>query len=202
MRVQYFKLGLILAVTVLLSACHSMPDGGNQIDEILMLNSDKNTELARIRTALAAQHITDGRLDEAKRQLDKAFLADTLYAPAYDMMGVLLQTESSAINLQKADGYFRKAIDLDGKFMQAFNNYGVYLARMGREHEAVHYFGVAAASLGYVGRIQSLENLGFTLQKLGDQSGAKQAFTKAIQAGSTNPQVREQLTHLMSHDPD
>lgn len=47
-------------------------------------------------------------LDTAQQQLEKAFAADSRYAPAYDMMGVLLQQEGSRINLAKADEYFKK----------------------------------------------------------------------------------------------
>src|SRR5690606_5621723 len=52
-------------------------------------------EIARVRTSLAAQYIRKNELDTAQRQLEKAFAADSRYAPAYDMMGILLQQEGS-----------------------------------------------------------------------------------------------------------
>ena len=65
-------------------------------------NVDKQ-EIARARTALAAQYIRKNELDMAQRQLEKALAANSRYAPAYDMMGVLLQQEGSRLNLEKAD---------------------------------------------------------------------------------------------------
>ena len=119
-------------------------------------------EIARVRTSLAAQYIRKNELDAAQRQLEKAFAANSRYAPAYDMMGVLLQQEGSRLNLEKADAYFKKAIALDGDFEQARNNYGVYLSQMKRYSEAAQQFEIAGSALGYEGRISALENLGRT----------------------------------------
>ena len=73
-------------------------------------------EIARVRTSLAAQYIRKNELDTAQRQLEKAFAADSRYAPAYDMMGILLQQEGSRLNRARADQYFKKAIALDKDF--------------------------------------------------------------------------------------
>ncbi|MGM8888642.1 hypothetical protein ACS8FD_22125, partial [Psychrobacter sp. 1U2] len=105
--------------TLLLAGCQSTPTDGltgstryqtsTQPSDIR--NLDKQ-EIARVRTSLAAQYIRKNELDTAQRQLEKAFAADSRYAPAYDMMGVLLQQEGSRLNLEKADQYFKKAISL------------------------------------------------------------------------------------------
>ncbi|WP_201574928.1 type IV pilus biogenesis/stability protein PilW [Psychrobacter sp. H8-1] len=159
-------------------------------------NLDKQ-EIARVRTSLAAQYIRKNELDTAQRQLEKAFAADSRYAPAYDMMGVLLQQEGSRINLEKADQYFKKAIALDRDFEQARNNYGVYLSQMGRYSEAVEQFEVAGSALGYEGRIGALENLGRTYLQLDNRHAAAKAFLRALEGNHNSIIAHIELVDLL-----
>jgi len=159
-------------------------------------NLDKQ-EIARVRTSLAAQYIRKNELDTAQQQLEKAFAADSRYAPAYDMMGVLLQQEGSSINLQKADQYFRKAIMLDKEFVQANNNYGVYLSQTKRYREAASQFEIAGAALGYEGRIGALENLGRTYLQLGERDAAAKAFLRALDGNRNSIIAHIELVDLL-----
>ena len=159
-------------------------------------NLDKQ-EIARVRTSLAAQYIRKNELDTAQRQLEKAFAADSRYAPAYDMMGVLLQQEGSRINLEKADQYFKKAIALDRDFEQARNNYGVYLSQMGRYSEAVEQFEIAGSALGYEGRIGALENLGRTYLQLDNRPAAAKAFLRALEGNRNSIIAHIELVDLL-----
>lgn len=158
-------------------------------------NYDKS-EVAKARTSLAAQYIKQRQLDIAKNQLEMAFAADSRYAPAYDMMGVLLQTEGSPANLARADEYFKKAIALDGQFMQARNNYGVYLSLVGKKQEAVAQFELAGSALGYDGRVRALENLGVLYRQLGNTTAAKGAFLRAIDANTGSLKARVELVDM------
>lgn len=153
-------------------------------------------EVAKVRTAIASQFIRDHQLDDAKRQLERALEADKNYAPAYDMMGVLLQQEGSPINLQKAEGYFKQAIQLNPEFTQAHNNYGVYLSQMKRYNEALKQFEIAGSTLGYEGRPSALENLGRTALKLNQTELATQSFMKALDANRQSVIARIELTDI------
>lgn len=185
------EIGWVCGLSVALTACQTTQPS---------LQYDK-TALAQIRTQMAGQYILLGNLDEAKRQLDMAMAADAHFAPSYDMMAVLLQTEGSANNLAQADEFFRKAIHLDRDFMRAYNNYGVYLSQVGRAGDAVGYFEVAGNHLGYEGRVQALENLGFTWRRLGNVKRANDAFYRAIDGGSVNLAVYEIiLSQLISQN--
>lgn len=154
-------------------------------------------EIAKVRTSLAAQYIRNNELDAAKRQLEQALEANSRYAPAYDMMGVLLQQEGSRINLQKADSYFKKAIDLDPQFIQAHNNYGVYLAQMKQYSAAVEQFEIAGAALGYEGRIGALENLGRIQLQRGDKPAAIKAFLRALDGNRNSLIAHIELVDLL-----
>ena len=189
---------------LVLSGCQTTPTndllGNSPYQTSTRASNDRNLdqqEIARVRTSLAAQYIRKNELDTAQQQLEKAFAADSRYAPAYDMMGVLLQQEGSRINLAKADEYFKKAIALDKYFVQAHNNYGVYLSQTKRYREAAEQFEIAGASLGYEGRIGALENLGRTYLQLGDNSAASKAFLRALDGNRNSIIAHIELVDLL-----
>ena len=191
-------------VGLFLTGCQSTPTddllGDTSYQTSTRPSNDRNLdqqEIARVRTSLAAQYIRKNELDTAQRQLEKAFAADSRYAPAYDMMGVLLQQEGSRINLQKADQYFKKAIALDKDFEQAHNNYGVYLSQMKRYKEAAEQFEIAGAALGYEGRIGALENLGRTYLQMGDRTAAAKAFLRALDGNRNSIIAHIELVDLL-----
>ncbi|MGP9557738.1 type IV pilus biogenesis/stability protein PilW [Psychrobacter sp. AOP7-A1-24] len=196
-------LSVVFGVLVL-SGCQNTPTndllGNSSYQTSTRASNDRNLdqqEIARVRTSLAAQYIRKNELDTAQQQLEKAFAADSRYAPAYDMMGVLLQQEGSRINLAKADQYFKKAIALDRDFAQAHNNYGVYLSQTKRYREAAEQFEIAGASLGYEGRIGALENLGRTYLQLGDNSAASKAFLRALDGNRNSIIAHIELVDLL-----
>ena len=194
---------MAMVAGLLLSGCQSTPTNG--LDNLPYQTSTRSNskynvdkqEVARVRTSLAAQYIRKNELDAAQRQLEKAFAADSRYAPAYDMMGVLLQQEGSRINLAKADQYFIKAIEFDKDFVQAHNNYGVYLSQMKRYQEAAAQFEIAGSTLGYEGRIGALENLGRTYLQLGDNSAAAKAFLRALDGNRNSIIAHIELVDLL-----
>jgi len=189
---------------LVLSGCQTTPTndllGNSPYQTSTRASNDRNLdqqEIARVRTSLAAQYIRKNELDTAQQQLEKAFAADSRYAPAYDMMGVLLQQEGSSINLQKAEQYFKKAIMLDKEFVQANNNYGVYLSQTKRYREAAEQFEIAGAALGYEGRIGALENLGRTYLQLGDRDAAAKSFLRALDGNRNSIIAHIELVDLL-----
>ncbi len=197
MTIHTFKLGIPVMALLLLAACQSTTTTPTTYQGSAPASRTQDRqEVARVRTQLAAQYIRDGNLDAAKRQLETALEADSRYAPAYDMMGVLLRQEGSEINLKKADEYFRRAISLDGNFMQARNNYGVYLSQMNRLQDAVTQFEIAGAALGYEGRAASLENLGRTYLRLNQTKKAEEAFLRALDVNFNSAIARVELMDI------
>lgn len=190
--------GVSLVLLLLLAGCQTTtPNAPSTYQGVAPdKRSYDKAEVAKARTLLAAQYIKNRQLDIAKNQLEMAFKADNRHAPAYDMMGVLLQTEGSASNLARADEYFKKAIALDGQFMQARNNYGVYLSLVNKKHEAIAQFELAGAALGYDGRVRALENLGVVQRELGNIAAAKDAFLRAIDANTGSVKARAELVDI------
>lgn len=190
-----------LCISVVVTGCASSPTTPQVTHSVanheFTRTKQAPTEVARVRTTIASELIRDHKLDDAKRQLELAFSADPSYAPAYDMMGILLQQEGSKINLQKADGFFQKAISLDPNFIQARNNYGVYLAQQNRHQEAIKQFEIAGSTLGYEGRASALENLGRTALRLNDEALAVQSFTKALNADRYSVVARSEMVDIL-----
>lgn len=196
-------LGLALGIFALgLSGCQTTNKGLDTSGYQTMTQPSESRgrnrqEVARVRTSLAAQYIRENKLDAAQRQLEMAFAAESRYAPAYDMMGILLQQEGSPSNLRRADEYFQRAISLDSDFVQARNNYGVYLVQMKRYPEAIKQFEIAGSTLGYEGRISALENLGKTYLQLKDEKSATQAFLRALEGNRSSIVAHVELVDLL-----
>lgn len=187
----------VMALAAVLSACQTTTTVPSTYQGTAPSERSQNRqEAARLRTDLAAQYIREGNLDAAKRQLEYAFEADARYAPAYDMMGNLLRTEGSEANLKKADEYFRRAISIDGQFMRARNNYGVYLSQMGKHHDAIAEFEIAGSTLGYEGRAEALENLGLTYLQVNNRAKAKDAFLRALDVNDGSAVAHVELVDI------
>lgn len=197
---SWIAIGAVTVLAMLLSACQTTtPTSNNTTATYAGAGSDR-TEAARIRTQLAAQYIRERKLDIALQQLEIAMASDARYAPAYDMMGVLLQTEGSARNMARADEYFRKALGIDPNFSQSRNNYGVYLSAMGKYNEAIAQFEIAGTTLGYEGRAASLENMGRAYLALKNPDKAKASFLRALDANSARIDARVELTDIFLNE--
>ena len=70
-----------LAIAVALSACVSQqnatPAGGAYQGKDPSQRNTSRSEVAKVRTELAAQYISERKLDAAQRQLEDAFKADS-----------------------------------------------------------------------------------------------------------------------------
>ena len=135
----------------------------------------------KVRTQLAAEYIKTGDLDSAKRALDQALELDSRNSSANMMMGILLQQEGSKVSMDKADGYFKRAISADPENAQARNNYGTYLYQIERYNEAIEQLNVAGMALGYDQRYKALENVGRIYLKQGNVVNAEKSFKQALQ---------------------
>ncbi|WP_407641530.1 type IV pilus biogenesis/stability protein PilW [Acinetobacter tianfuensis] len=140
----------------------------------------------QVRTQMAVEYLKTGDLDAAKRELDQALQTNSRDAQANMMMGVLLQQEGSAINMEKADTYFKRALASDSKNAQIRNNYGTYLYQIGRYTDALEQLNIAGAALGYDQRSKALENAGQIYLKLGDTVNAEKTFKQALQANRSS----------------
>jgi len=171
-----YKIALLSSLCIavgVLAGCQST--GG----EIVKKDPEK---AVKVRTQMAVEYLKSGDLDAAKRELDQALQNSSRDVQANMMMGVLLQQEGSAINLEKADSYFKRALSADSKNAQVRNNYGTYLYQVERYNDALEQLNIAGSTLGYDQRSKALENAGRIYLKLGDTANAEKTFKQALQA--------------------
>ena len=168
---KQLSVGIFVAMAVLLSGCQTTSSSPYKKDPAKSL---------QVRTQLAGEHLKNGDLDAAKRALDLALEHNWRDSNANMMMGILLQQEGSKINLDKADSYFKRAIQSDPNNSQARNNYGTYLYRLERYNDAIEQLSIAGAALGYEQRYLALENLGRVYLKQGDVLNAEKTFKQAL----------------------
>ena len=192
MMVARFSGWVVLSLSVFLATGCVTEHTGPKIT----LGEKNPAKAVQLRTQLAAEYIRGNELDKAKQELDTALKIDSRSTEANLMMGVLLQQEGSAINIQNAEEYFKRAISISPKNAQARNNYGTYLFQRERYQAAMEQFKIAGASLGYEQRYVALENLGRTHLKLGETQQATDAFSQALQANRNSIIAKIELAEL------
>ncbi|HSM92506.1 MAG TPA: tetratricopeptide repeat protein [Anaeromyxobacteraceae bacterium] len=109
--------------------------------------SSRDRQNAELQHALGMEALRGGRAAEALKQFDAAIDTDSSYADAWLGKGVVLER---AFNKDaEAERAYRRAIDLNPGFPEAYNNLGQLLARTGRTEEAIRSFDAAMAEMGY-----------------------------------------------------
>lgn len=94
-------------------------------------------ERARIHTELASTYIQRGNLGVALSEARTAIAADSSYAPAYNVLGlVYVELHEN----EKAEDAFRRSLRLSPDDADANHNYGWFLCRNQREEESLRYF--------------------------------------------------------------
>jgi type IV pilus assembly protein PilF len=109
-----------------------LADGGTPSGE----TSDPRNR-ARIRTELASLYYGRGNMGIALEELRLALQADSTYAPAYSMFGlVYMQLKENGLAQQNFD----RALQLAPTDPDINHNYGWYLCQTGRENGSIRYF--------------------------------------------------------------
>jgi superkiller protein 3 len=94
-------------------------------------------------------------------------------------------------HLDEAVGHYRKAIDEDAHFADAYNNLGAALARQGNFEEAIAQFGKALAAGLETAQVH--DNLGIALTEKGAMAEATAQFERAVQLSPELPEAHYYL---------
>ncbi|MFB6349733.1 pilus assembly protein [Moraxella sp. ZJ142] len=199
---------LLCLAWLALSGCQSIPSGTNSpnsSNSSLSLSTEQ--KLAVIRTQIAEQLLSMGRLDDAKVQLDTALAYHAKYAPAYRIMAMVYQASAEPTHQQYANTLYQKAIAIDASDMQNYMDYGNYLAQMGDDAAAIRQFERPAMTIGYHGRLTAIENIAFVRYRQFNRQPtddshhqAKTALQRAIQAGSQSQELVQAYQLLLSYN--
>jgi len=168
---------LLIFVMMLLGACVTETTGGNDVE------ADPAAALSR-RVELARQYIGSGDWENAKRNLELASEIDSNNAEVYEAFALVYQSTGE---YELAEENFKRALRFDPDFSRARNNYAAFLFFLGRFEDAEPEFERVTLDSLYSGRPLAYVNLGLCRLRLTDDSGAEQAFTRALRMDRRNP---------------
>jgi type IV pilus assembly protein PilF len=166
--------GLILLL--LLSACAQTPDRQAQQGKDTAALESVN-QRAKVHTELAAQYFARQQYSVALQEIREAMQADSAYAPAYMMLGLV---HESLLEYKEAEESFRHAIRLAPEYSEAHNNYGLFLCRKKHYAEAMQEFEEAWKNPLYSTPEKALANAGQCALRKGDVELAANYTRRAL----------------------
>jgi type IV pilus assembly protein PilF len=139
--------------------------------------NSKDYKSAKVHTELASLYYQRGQMGVALDELKQALNADSEYAPAYGVRGLV----NMALREDKdAEADFRKSLSLDDTDSDTHNNYGWFLCQRGREKEAIPQFMAALKNPLYVTPGRAYLNAGLCSQKAGNNKDAEDFLKRAL----------------------
>lgn len=165
-----------LLIVEWLSGCVQQPiEGGLMVQD----NSTRAIQSAKIHTELAAEYFYRDQLDVAIEEITEALKAQSNYAPAYNVLGLINMTLHDN---SKALESFEKAIRIAPKNSEIRNNFGWFLCQRvpARMDEAINHFMSAANDPLYQTPEMSYTNAGVCELKRQKYNEAKSFFNKAL----------------------
>lgn len=163
--------------TLLLSSCASLSSQNND---------DENTKsrTAKINAQLGIAYLEQSDIPRAKKKLLLALQQDsTIPEPWYSMAYFLEATGDKP----KANQYYINAIKVSHHRGDAENNYGTFLCRDGKYHEAINHFIVAAKDPNYLTPADAYENAGLCAARMKGNNHAADYFNKALSNDPERP---------------
>jgi type IV pilus assembly protein PilF len=148
---------------------------------------------AKLHTELGALYFQDGNMTVALDELRIALEADSSYAPAYNVRGLVYRYLRE---LEQAESDFKRALSLADGDPEINNNYGWFLCQIGREKESISYFQRAIRNSLYQTPERALLNAGQCSQKMGESKAAEDFFDRALRLSRKNPQALLQLATI------
>lgn len=165
--------GLILLIgMLLLTACYTVSDNGNQKKKI------PNLTAAKYNVQLGLAYLQQGKPPRAKQKLLLALKQGPKWPEAYEAMAYYLEMTGSP---KESNAYYKRAIELSDSSGNSLNNYGAFLCRRGRYQAAEKYFLAAVKDNNYLEPAGAYENAGLCAMGIPDNKKAIAYFRKALQ---------------------
>lgn len=173
-------IGLPLLLTILAS-CGTPAD------------SSHASKSAKVHTELAGLYYERAQLGIALDELTQALQADSDYAPAYSVRGLV----HMALHEDKeAEEDFKRSLRLDNTDSDTRNNYGWFLCQRDREKESIAQFMAAIKNPLYTTPGLAYLNAGLCSRKAGNNKDADEFLQKALLVQPELPQALFALAEL------
>ena len=148
---------------------------------------------AQIHTDLGAAYFSAGQLGVALEELNVAIRADSGFAPAYSMLGLVYMKLRED---DKAEENFRHSLSLNSTDSDTNNNYGWFLCQRGKIDDSIRYFMAAVKNPLYATPEKSYLNAGVCARKKNDDAEAEEFLLKAIKLQPRLPPALFQLADI------
>ena len=156
-------------------------------------DSSEPRNRAKIHTDLASLYFTRGNMAVALEELRTATAADSGYAPAYGLYGlVYMELRENAL----ASSNFERALSLAPGDPNINHNYGLFLCYTGREDESIKYFMLAVQNPLYPTPSRSYTAAGSCSMRKNKLQDAEQFFQRALQLEPNEPVTLLQMGQL------
>ena len=148
---------------------------------------------AKIHTELGSLYLKDGRYAVALDEARVAIAADSAYAPAYNLLGLVhMYLNENRV----AEENFARALRLAPGDPEINNNFGWFLCQTGREQASMPYFQAAIRSPLYDTPGKPLTNAGLCSLRIRDDKAAEDFLLRALRHENENVQALYWLADL------
>ena len=173
------------AFLVLLAACAGTPPPPEAPANTALIGEvGEPRSRARAHTDLASAYYQRGNMGVALEELRIAVAADSSYAPAHGLLGlVYLDLREEKLAAQS----FERALGLAPNDAEINHNYGVFLCQTRREPESVKYFMQAIKNPLYAAPWRSYSAAGVCSLRTNNVKDAEQYFERALRLSPDEP---------------
>ena len=181
-----------LLFVLLLAGCASQNDPPHDTGTIIGEVGDPRNR-AKLHTELASLYYGNGNLGVALEELRSATAADSNYAPAHGMYGlVYMQMREN----DRAEASFERALRLSPNDADINHNYGWFLCQTGRETASIKHFLHAVRNPLYSTPWRSYSAAGFCTLKVNQLKDAEAFFERALKLEPDEPGALLNLGHV------
>lgn len=156
-------------------------------------NQTHEENRARIHTELGAAYFSRGQYQVALEELNDALSADSSYAPAYGVMGLVYMELHED---KPAEKNFLKAMDLAPGESEIHNNYGWFLCTRHRYDEAMNQFNIALGNPLYPSPERALTNAGICSLQANKPGVAQAYLEKSLKYQPNQAQALTKLAQI------
>ncbi|MDA8109016.1 MAG: type IV pilus biogenesis/stability protein PilW [Betaproteobacteria bacterium] len=187
-------LGFALLVLVAGCATQTPPESVPVPDTGTIIGRPSSPEnRAKIHTELASLYFQRGSIAVALQELRTAVDADSTYAPAYSMLGLVYMTLREN---QLAEDNFQRALKYAPNDPDINHNYGWFLCQTGHEEQSIAYFKRAIRDPLYATPGKSYASAGVCEMRRRNNKEAEQDFQRALTLQPNEPVALLELGEL------
>lgn len=187
-----------LCMALLLAGCTATGGGLGSGEGAQQPTSSKPAEneqqqRAKVHTELGSLYMLDGRYAIAMEEARIALAADSNYAPAYNLLGLIHMVLNEP---RLSEENFGMALRLAPGDPEINNNFGWFLCQTGREQRSIDYFMAAGKNPLYTTPSRPFTNAGICAMRMKDDKAAEEYLGTALRLSPTNTQALFWLADL------